>query len=131
VTAAVERARRIYVALGAAAVAFQVGFLLPAISPTRVLWYYPLERRWALEVAPTALAMDWYGRTLLGIGAALVAGGVAWAAARRFPRLTGRGIGVWAAWIATAALFAAALYAWELVFRQPVPEPIPDWYVPR
>jgi hypothetical protein len=43
----------------------------------------------------------------------------------------GRAFALWAAWAATAVVFAMALYTWQLAQRRPVPEPIPSWYVPK
>ena len=62
-----------FVAVAASAIAFAAAFAWPAFQKVRVLWYYPLERRWALQIAPDGLAMDWYGRTLVsGLAATAV-----------------------------------------------------------
>lgn len=120
-----------FVAIAAAATAFALGFVWPAFQKTRVLWYYPLEHRWALEITPEGLAMDWYGRTLVAGVLAIVAYFVALALARRSKPLGQRGHTLWTAWMATAVLLAMALYAHQLATRRPVPTPLPTWYVPR
>jgi len=126
-----SKAQAVYVALSAAAIAFALSFAWPAYAPTSVFWYYPLERRWALEVKPSGLAMDWYGRCLLSTLIAVVAFAVVHLVARRLRPLTRRGHGLWAAWMVTAVLLAMALYASQLAMRNPVPEPLPSWYVPK
>jgi hypothetical protein len=125
------KAQALYAALSAATISFALSFAWPAYSPTALFWYYPLERRWALEVKPSSLAMDWYGRCLLS---ALIAGGVfafVFYAARWLRPLTGRGYRLWAAWLVTAVLLAMALYGYQLATRVPIPEPLPSWYVPK
>ena len=67
------RKHALYIAICAASAAFSFAHILPEIYPVRVLWYYPLERRWAFELHPSDLAMGWYGRCLL---ATAVAGAV-------------------------------------------------------
>jgi hypothetical protein len=125
-----ERRHAIYVGLCAATVAFAVVYMLPAVVPVPVLWYYPLEHRWAYELEPSGLAMDWYGRTLLSALAAVVAYAAGWAIARRLPPLR-HGFALWPAWTATAVVVAMALYAWQLMHRVPTPTPLPAWYQPR
>jgi hypothetical protein len=126
-----ERRHAVYVGLCAATVAFAVSYMVPAVVPVAVPWYYPLERRWALEVEPTGMAMDWYGRTLLSAVAAIVAHLLGWGVARALRRPLVRGFALWAAWAATAVAFAMALFTWQLLHRTPTPAPLPSWYQPR
>jgi hypothetical protein len=126
-----ERRHAVYVGLCAATVAFAVTYMIPAVVPVAVPWYYPLEHRWAIEVNPTGLAMDWFGRTLLSAGAGGLAYLVGWGVSRRLTRPLVRGFALWAAWSATAVAFAMALYTWQLLHRTPTPVPLPAWYQPR
>jgi hypothetical protein len=125
------RAQAIYVALSGAAIAFALSFAFPAYNPISLFWYYPLERRWALETRPSALAIDWYGRCLLSAVVAIVAFAVIQVIARRLRPLTSRGHNLWAAWMVTAVLLAMSLYAYQLAARNPIPEPLPSWYQPK
>jgi hypothetical protein len=127
----VERKHALYFAVCAGGIGFALAFVYPALSPTRVLWYYALEHRWAFEQQPTGLAMDFYGRTLLAIGVAALAGGLTYAVARRVRAPGAPGFRLWAAWTLTVVLAAMAMYTWELYHRHPIPEPLPSWYVPR
>jgi hypothetical protein len=130
VSPAKQRGR--YLGACAAAIAFTIVFALPSFSPTRVLWYYPIERRWVFEAHATGLAMDYYGRLLLAGGAALLAYAAGWlVGARRGAKQREGSHGVWAAWVATAVTLSMSLYVWQLVNRQPAPEPLPAWYAPR
>lgn len=125
-----ERGRAILLGLCVAVTGFALAFALPALSPTRVLWYYPLEHRWAFEVRPSGLAMDWYGRTLLasGVSTALYLAGFL---VGRRRKVEDRTLHLWIAWAMTALLFCAALYVFRLAPRRPTPEPLPPGYVPR
>jgi len=118
------------VALCAAAVAFALIFALPAFKPLPVFWYYPLQHRWAFELKPTALAMDWYGRTALASATALVAFALTALVGRRWTP-SARALGLWAAWVATACAIAMSLYVFQLAQRVPTPAPLPSWYQPR
>lgn len=59
---ALERGLSLGVAISAAAQPLLEHVRMP------VLLYYPLERRWSLELDPSALAMEWYGRVLVSFG---------------------------------------------------------------
>jgi hypothetical protein len=116
-------------AVCAAIVAFDLGFLSPSFVSVPVLWYLPLLRRWELVLRPDGLAMDWYGRLLLGglLGAAtLLLGSLA---RRRAP--SDSSLRLWMGWAAIATLLALSLQVYQLVSRQPRPEPLPAWYQPR
>lgn len=126
-----DRKQALYVAVFAAVVGFAIAFAYPAFNPTRVLWYYPLERRWAFELKPTGLAMDWYGRNLLAAIVSIVGFAGAYGVGRRLKPLAPSGYRLWAAWAASAVLIATSLYAYQLVGRNPVPAPLPSSYVPK
>jgi hypothetical protein len=120
-----------FVALAAGAIAFCLAFVAPSFHPLRVLWYLPLERRWAFVVTPDGLGLDWFGRVL----AASLAGGVAylltWLIARRLKAISPGALVLWTAWLATAALLSMSLFGYQLVRRHPRPLPLPAWYEPR
>jgi hypothetical protein len=127
-----DRARAQLVAGAAAMIAFAATFAYPAYAPMRVLWYYPVERRWAFEVEPIGLAMDFYGRTLAAAVVALVVAALVGALARR--RAIGdRLVGLAAGWAITAVALAMAFYAWQLARRVPrgVGPPPPELGAPR
>lgn len=126
-----RRAQAIYVASFTATIAFTLAFVYPSVSPTRMLWYYPLEHRWAFETEPAGLAMDWYGRTLLAACVSAVAFLASHAVATRIKQASTRLFGLLAGWMITAVVMVMFLYAWQLMHRQPVPEPLPPGYVPR
>lgn len=120
-----------FVGLAVAAITFAANFAWPAFQKVRVLWYYPLERRWAFQVAPDGLAMDWYGRTLASGVVAIAAYLVARAIASRLKPLGPRGRTLWTAWMVTAVVLCMALFTHQLATRRPVPSPLPSWYVPK
>lgn len=130
-----DRGRVVYLALCVATIGFALGFVYPAITPQAVLWYYPLERRWAYEVEPTGLAMDFYGRLLLALATGAVSFAAGFALVHRWRRAAILAhpavVGLVTAWALTAVLFAMLNFGWTLYFRTPIPAPLPDWYVPR
>jgi hypothetical protein len=126
-----EWRQRSYVTSLSAVIGFAAAFAWPALVPTRALWYYPLEHRWALELKPTGLAMDWYGRNVLAALVAVAFAALANAAARRMTSLSPRAHLAWAAVAALAVLASAAVWAQHLVHRHPSPVPLPAWYEPK
>jgi hypothetical protein len=104
--------RRLYASLCAAIIAFAAVYGCSLLLPVHLLWYYPLEHRWSVDVAPAGLAMGWYGRTLLASAAAGASYAVAWSIARRFdtPR---DWIRFWTPGVALALLAAAAAAVWH------------------
>lgn len=124
------QARALLIALCAGDIASSLAFVLPGFVKIPVLWYYPLQRRFALEALPSALAMDWYGRSLLAILAGLLIAALAYAVCRRREG-DGRVPALFVLWAATATVFAMASCAYQLALREPVPEPLPAWYVPK
>jgi hypothetical protein len=128
----VRKADLLLVAFSLATVVFAIAFVLPMFAETSVPWYYPLERRWAFEVKPTGLAMDFYGRMIHAALAATIAFVVAVAVGgRKKTAFQPRTLGLFTAWAMTATLLVIAYFAWTLYERRPVPAPIPDWYQPR
>lgn len=120
-----------FVGMAASAIAFAAAFTWPAFQPVRVLWYYPLERRWGFQIRPDALAIDWYGRSLAAGLAAIAAYFIARAIASRLKPLGERGRALWTAWMVTVVLLSMALYTHQLATRRPTPSPLPSWYVPK
>ena len=120
-----------YFGLCASMVAVSLAFTAPAFFPMRVLWYYPLQRRWAIQIKPSAIAMDFYGRTLMACVVGGIAFVVAYAIGSRLKAVRPRAFVLWASWVATAVLLAMAVYTYQLAFRVPVPEPLPSWYTPQ
>jgi hypothetical protein len=120
-----ERRDALHLAVTAATIAFALAFGYPSVSPTSVYWYYPLEHRWAYEVAPSGLAIDFYGRTLMATIIAILVGAAAYAITRkvRVPRVI---FGLFTAWAITATVLVAAHYSWTLHFRHPIPLEAPD-----
>ena len=119
------------VGLNAACLVFAVTHVLPDVLGLQVLWYYPLEHRWAFELEPSGLAMGWFGRSLFSSVAALAVFYITYAIARRGKGAMGRGLQVWAGSAALAVTLAMALYTWHFVEKQPNPETLPDWYAAK
>ncbi len=126
-----RRLDAIYLALCVATIAFAVAFVWPSFHPQEVAWYYPVEHRWAYEVKPSGLAIDFYGRTILAIVVACGGFGLAYPICRKLPAPSPRVLNVVVAWTASAVVFAMLFYGWTLHFRVPSPSPIPSWYQPR
>lgn len=126
-----RRADLLFVALSLATVVFAIMFVLPMFYESSVPWYYPLERRWAFEVKPTGLAMDFYGRLIHASLAATVAFVITALVGRKKQSFEPRTLGLCTAWALTATLLVIAYFAWTLYERRPVPSPLPDWYQPR
>ena len=126
-----EREHALYIALCVAILGFPLAFGYPAHVETRVLWYYPIEHRWAFEVQPTGLAMDWYGRTLLATAVAIAAFFGVYGLSRRWKIVRERSFKMWAAWAITVTFLVMTFYAWNLYSRRPTPAPLPSWYVPK
>jgi hypothetical protein len=112
-------------------IAFVVAFLLPFFMEQSIAWYYPEERRWAYEVRPTGLALDFYGRLVHGVIASSIAVIAAIAICKRVKALGERLRFVLPAWTITAVIFGIGYFAWTLTYRVPAPQPLPSWYQPR
>jgi hypothetical protein len=124
--AAAVRPAPLFVALGAAAIAFTVAFVYPSIAGAPVAWYHPVEHAWVWEAQPRGVAMDFYGRTAQAIVAWAVVFAGALALAQRRAAISPRALGLVAAWTVTAIVFAMLFYAWTLHGRVPVPVPLPS-----
>jgi hypothetical protein len=116
----------LFIALSVATATFALVHIFPELYPVRVLWYYPLERRWAFELAPSGLAMAWYGRSLLAMAVAVAVFAGALAIAQRRSGATKLGLQSWAAGAATAAVLTMTAYTWCLVQRRPASERVPE-----
>ncbi len=130
--ASAEARARQALSWGLFAVGYTGAFLASSLFRTPLLWYFPLERRFSVEVRPQGLAADFYGRVLL----CLAAGGCAFLIARVSFRgastqtcdtWTRRAIG----WSAVLLVFSAGLYAFMLWHRVLTPAPLPPGYLPR
>lgn len=126
-----KKQEALFVALAAGAIAFAFAFIVPVLAGEPVAWYYPLEHRWALEVKPTGLAMDFYGRTLQATAAWALVVLIVLPLAKRAKGISARTIGLVTAWAVTAVVLVMLHYAWTLHFRRPIPAPVPTWYQPR
>jgi hypothetical protein len=85
-----------------------------------------------VEVHPTGLAADFYGRVLLALAVGALAGAVGRALVGRASlEAQRRWLKPVLAWSAGLLLFTAGLYVFLLVGRQPFAAPLPPGYVPR
>jgi hypothetical protein len=124
--------QRVYFTTYAVAAGFETGMLLTASIAIPVFWYYPVAHTWAWVTQPQGLAMDWYGRNLVSLTIAVVAGLATWMLTSRIraPR-TVMGVQMIAIWTTIIAAFTAGLYVSQLAPRHARPEPLPSGYVPR
>jgi small-conductance mechanosensitive channel len=111
---------------------FMTGYLGTTLLKIPVTWYYPLERRYALELRPTGLAMDFYGRLFASVVCAAVFGVVGraverWIPADRRPRW----LAIVTAWAVSFFVLLIGLYVERLMTRPPAPVPLPPGYLPR
>jgi hypothetical protein len=121
----------LFLALAVATIAFAFAFAYPAFTPQSVIWYYPLDHRWALALRPRGVAMDFYGRTLQAACAWCAALLVTLPIARRVRQPGQRALLLVGAWALIATVFVMLFFAWTLYNRVPVPADIPSWYRPR
>lgn len=77
------KAARVFAALLVARAVYGAVYLAATAQRWPLFWYYPLERRWALEAAPKGFAMGWFGTTALALAAAVVAAALVWVASAR------------------------------------------------
>jgi hypothetical protein len=119
----VTKPAALFVALGAAAIAFVVAYAYPAFASEALPWYYPADHAWVVEVRPTGVAIDLYARLAQACLAWSVVFAVALPIARRRREIGPRAVGLVAAWALTAIAFAMLFFAWTLHYRVPVPVP--------
>ena len=110
--------------------AFAIGYLgaffVSSVLPLPLLWYFPVEHRFAFAAHPLGLGADFYGRLLFALAVGALAAWVvrpSWGG-RRAPVML-------SAWIAGLVVFAAAFYLFVLAHRLVIPAPLPKGYVPR
>ena len=108
---AAERGR-VFLAACAAAIAFPLGYALPAYGKLTNLYYDPLARRWLLGVRPGAVPMGYLGQILWGTACAVIAAGAAWLLARRRP-LADAAFTLGALWALTAFVLVGAYFTWN------------------
>jgi len=125
------RARADFAAGCAMVAAFGAAFLVMGLVPMRLLWYYPLDRRWLFELRPQGLAMDFYGRTLYASIAAVAAGFVGRSLGARSGELSRDRLWLWLGWGLALVFLAMALMGYQLWPRPPRPLEIPAWYHPQ
>lgn len=125
---------RLLFTLLCARIAFGFAYLAYVIRPSSVFWYYPLQRRWEWITKPSALAMDWYGRTGIALGAGLVIGVLALLMSRngKIAAIVERPSFLRS--IAHAGALVIALdflwFAVSLWMRKINAPPLPPWYCP-
>ena len=121
----------LFLAMAAGTVAFAIAFVYPAFTAESVIWYYPLDHRWAFELKAHGVAMDFYGRTFQAVIAWCAVFIVTMPIARRIRVASPRALLLFGAWALTATVFVMLFYGWTLHYRVPVPAEIPSWYRPR
>ncbi|HEY0255649.1 MAG TPA: hypothetical protein VGC41_29170 [Kofleriaceae bacterium] len=121
----------LFLGLAAGTIAFAIAFAYSAFTAESVLWYYPVDHRWAFEVKPHGVAMDFYGRVIQASLAWCAGFVVTVVIAQRVKTAAPRAIFLFGAWAITATLFVMAFYAWTLHVRVPVPAAIPSGYQPH
>ncbi|MGE0402783.1 MAG: hypothetical protein AB7T06_39125 [Kofleriaceae bacterium] len=128
-----KRQDALYAAACIGTIAFSIAFVLPQFTGQAVLWYFPLERSWALTTPPTSLAIDFYGRLLQGtvVAAAAIALTLLVTSRIKAEHLPRKIASLLAAWAIAFVILVMMYYAWTLAFRVPAASPIPDWYIPR
>jgi hypothetical protein len=119
------------VAMCVGTIAFAIAFVYPQFTGQALVWYFPVERRWAYEAQPDGLAIDFYGRLAQAIVAWAVAVVVSMAVTRRVATLPPRIAALLTAWAIAITLFVMLYFAWTLAVRVPQPMPLPSWYEPR
>jgi hypothetical protein len=112
-------------------IAFAIAFVYPQFTGQALVWYFPVERRWAYEAQPDGLAIDFYGRLAQSFVAWAVAVVVSIAVTRRVATLPPRLAALLTAWAIAITLFVMLYFAWTLAVRVPQPMPLPSWYEPR
>jgi hypothetical protein len=97
----------------------------PVFGPMPLLWYYPLDRMFALSARAHGFATGWYGRSLLALAGGVM-GFVLGAIIVRVTRARSqRAMTLGTLWAAVAIVLALSVYAYQFAHRVPVPEPLP------
>jgi hypothetical protein len=126
-----RRQDALFVAMAVGTIAFAIAFVYSAFTPESIVWYYPVDHRWAFEIKPSGVAMDFYGRLLQALVAWSIAFVVALAIARKVRSAGTRAVVLVGGWALAATIFVMFFYGWTLHFRTLTPPPIPSWYQPR
>ena len=127
---------RLY-AVGIQCTVTSLSFFLTAVVKVPVPLYFPLSRRWSLVPSAEELSMDFFGRSLVALGAGLLAAALTLAVFRVRARWTGRadsrsaaapgsGLPLLTVYAATALILAMGVFGYELYGRVPLPEPLPS-----
>lgn len=107
-----------HVSVCLAIIAFSIALALPAFVPMPMLFYRPVEHEWLLELHPSGIAMDFFGRCLLAGACSAIAAFASYAIARRRRRdakpETLAMLGIWAIAI---AMIAMAFFSWRQIHR--------------
>ncbi len=106
-------ARRPHAAIAACTglIAFCLAYALPSFTQLPNLYYDPLARRLFVGLHPGPLPMGYLGQVLYGVVAALVAGCVTWAVARRAS--SSAALRLATAWALTAVALVGAFFTWN------------------
>ncbi len=122
------KAARVFAALLVARAVYGVVYLAATAGRWPLFWYYPIERRWALEATPEGFAMGWFGTTALAIVAAALAAAIVWLASAKglFSRVIARPQTILAIARAGAMILLVdfVYFGWTLTHQTPKPLPI-------
>jgi hypothetical protein len=123
---------RLFLTFLAARLAYGLTFLVSAARKSPVPWYLPLERRFVLASAPDGFGIDWYGRTALGLVAAIGVGALVYVFSKRASFLAKPSAVLAVARAGGLVLLVDFVYfGWALMTQTPAPWPVPPWYCPR
>lgn len=123
---------RFFLAFLAARLAYGLAFLVSALRKSPVPWYLPLEHRFVWASRPEGLGMDWYGRTALGLVAAILAFALVLRLSRSLDWLAKPSVVVAIARAGGLVLLLDFVYfGWALMNQTPSPWPLPAGYEPR
>jgi hypothetical protein len=131
----ISASARVLFALLAARAAFGLAYLVGSLRASPIPWYYPLERRWVFEGAPTGFAMAWYGRTAAASIAGAAAFLLAWVATVNANTKLARALTKPSAVLALARavglmmLVDFAYFGWVLTHQTPDPLPLPPGFL--
>ncbi len=122
------KAARVFAVLLVARAVYGVVYLAATAGRWPLFWYYPIERRWALQAAPQGFAMGWFGTTALAILAAAAAAAIVWlvSAKGRISRAIARPETILAIARAGAMILLVdfVYFGWTLTHQIPAPLPL-------